>query len=127
MHSAVLSPAPTWLIYRWLALAIEHPDWSPTSHPRFMPSFRAAARTLLLAAQRGTMAAGAGSSATAAEEGSGAEPQLSWAGLLASLPPELLLRIVGLAAYPLSTWAPLDAAATVSAMKAAMPHLARYL
>ncbi|PRW58189.1 coproporphyrinogen III oxidase [Chlorella sorokiniana] len=79
---------------RWLALAIEHPAWSPAQHARFLPSFRAATRTLLLVLHR-TSRTGSGSS--------------SLASLLASLPNDPLLHIIGLAAYPLSTWAALDA------------------
>ncbi|KAL4436554.1 hypothetical protein ABPG75_003693 [Micractinium tetrahymenae] len=76
---------------RWLWMAIQHPDWSPAQHSRYPPAFKAAARTLLLAAQRG----------------SGQRPAAS----LGSLPVEVLLAILGVAAYPLSAWARLDAAA----------------
>lgn len=40
------------------------------------------------------------------------EQPLSWLALLASLPSDALLHIVGLAAYQMSAWAALDAAAT---------------
>ncbi|PRW58322.1 cytochrome P450 [Chlorella sorokiniana] len=79
---------------RWLALALEHPAWSPAQHARFLPSFQAATRTLLLVVHRTSRTASSSS---------------SLGSLLASLPLDLLLRIIGLAAYPLSTWAALDA------------------
>lgn len=44
---------PICIARRWLGLAAQHPDWSPASHHRFLPSFRSAARTLLLVARRG--------------------------------------------------------------------------
>jgi hypothetical protein len=82
--------------------------WSPQQHARFPPAFRHAARALLLAAQRG------GSSPAGQLGGAAARRQRripsyrlpSAAGTvgLAALPQELLLRIVGLAAYPRSSW-----------------------
>ncbi|PRW33960.1 Serine threonine- phosphatase 6 regulatory ankyrin repeat subunit A isoform B [Chlorella sorokiniana] len=115
-------------INRWLWLAIEHPLWAPAAdtHNRFLPSFRAAARTLLLVAHRGgstgasvalscedSGGSGGSSEAATAVGSSGAtanasEQPLSWAAGLASLPRDVLLHIVGLAAYPLSAWAPLE-------------------
>ena len=60
---------------------MEHPPWSPQQHARFPPAFRSAVAALLLDSRPGNFA---------------------------SLPAELLQHIVGLAAYPLSAWAPLD-------------------
>ncbi|PRW33843.1 hypothetical protein C2E21_7255 [Chlorella sorokiniana] len=127
---------------RWLGLALEHPAWAPAAacHGRFLPSFRAAARALLLVAYHsGSPVAGSsadeglaadcadsgggdsGSSEAAAAVGSSAstatasEP-LSCAAGLASLPRDVLLHIVGLTAYPLSAWASMDAAVTTAAL-----------
>ena len=78
-------------------LAIEHPAWFPAEHHRFLPSFRAAVRTLLLALHR-----------TSHTASGGAGGRASLGSLMASLPPDLLHHIISLAAYPLSTWAVLD-------------------
>ena len=96
---------------RLLALAIEHPDWSPATHRRFPRSFRAVAPTLLLVAHRGGTC---GTAAAEAEGAVGSEQQVPADGAagLAALPADLLHRIIGLAAYPLSAWAQMDAAAT---------------
>lgn len=83
---------PASLFCRWLWRAVLREPWSPATHARFPPDFQAAVRALLLAAQRG-----AGAAATGSNEG---------AGRLAQLPPDVLQRIVGLAAYPLSAWVP---------------------
>lgn len=84
LHSTTPIAAPC----RWLALALEHPPWSPQQHARFPPSFRRAVATVLLAAHR---------------------------GCFSSLPGELLQQILGLAAWPLSAWAPLDVPVLVAA------------
>lgn len=96
---------------RLLALAIEHPEWSPASHRRFPRSFRTAVPTLLLVAHCGGTC---GTAAAEAEGAVGSEQQVPADGAvgLAALPADLLHRIIGLAAYPLSALAPLDAAAT---------------
>ena len=65
--------------------------WTPAAHKYFAPAFRAAVRTLLLAAHR--------------ERTSPGNPSHSHQpSLLAALPPECVLRVVGAAAYPLSQW-----------------------
>ncbi|KAL4448278.1 hypothetical protein ABPG75_005497 [Micractinium tetrahymenae] len=74
---------------RWLWLAVQRPAWSPTAHHRFLPRFKRVVRTLLLVAERQRRSGGSGSPG---------------ALNLADLPPEVLLRICGLAAYPLSCW-----------------------
>lgn len=88
---------PTCLAFlcRWLWLAAQEPAWSPATHSRFLPSFQAAARTLLLAAKRGSCSALGSDSQTALQQ-------------LGALPPAALQRVLGLAAYPLSAWAQLD-------------------
>ena len=100
---------------RYLWLAVQHPPWSPAEHRRFMPAFKQAARTLLLAAHRTGSVGGSGSGSNSRSDGglSGegkAKPRSSQP-LLAALPPDVLLRILGMAAYPLSAWAPLLTAA----------------
>lgn len=98
----------------WLYLALQHPLWSPQQHHRFLPPFLKAAATLLLVAHRGSRHAstckqgrsGGGSGDVSSIESHAAGSPL--AALLGSLPAELLLHIIGLAAYPLSAWAPLD-------------------
>lgn len=73
---------------RFLWLALERPAWSPEQHRRFPPRFKRAVRTLLLASHRG-------------RQPGGAEQRH-----LAAVPNELLVRILGHMAYPLSAWAP---------------------
>ena len=59
-------------------------------------------RTLLLALHRASHTAGG-------------RPSLG--SLMAGLPPDLLRHIIGLAAYPLSTWVALDAAIKLQAQE----------
>ena len=67
--------------------ALQRPAWSPSNHATFPQAFKQAARTLLLAAQAGK------------RTGS------SWAATgLAALPSEVLVGVLGQAAYPLSSW-----------------------
>ena len=63
----------------WLALRVR--GWSPASHPHYPEQLRATFRTVLLAAAGGCIG-------------------------LASLPKELLLHILCLAARPLTMWVP---------------------
>lgn len=88
---------------RHLWLALERPDWSPVQHRRFPPRFRRAVQTLLLAAHGGR---GAESSDGSAGDGDDSSSSSALPQHLPALPPDLLLRIVGHAAYPLSEWAP---------------------
>jgi hypothetical protein len=91
-------------------MAVQRPAWAPAEHRRFLPAFQAAARTLLRAAHSGS----AGRAATGCQQGRQLQQvgpeQPSLLRLLGCLPQEVVLHIVGLAAYPLSAWAPLDAA-----------------
>ena len=73
---------------RLLELAAWQVPWEPCLHERFPPAFRRAARTLLLAQRR---AAGGG-------------PPASSVSSLLSIEPELMLKVIELSAYPLSTW-----------------------
>ena len=75
---------------KWLWLVAQRPPWSPANHGSFPPAFRAAGRTLLLAAHRST--------AEVAGPGGGAS--------LGALPQPLLHAILARAAYPLSAWRP---------------------
>ena len=70
--------------------------WSPATHCNWPDAFKAATNTLLLACCR-TVGSGAGS--VAASRGARPAP----AGL-ASLPADVLLRILQLAAAPMSAW-----------------------
>ncbi|PRW60664.1 nitrilase cyanide hydratase and apolipo N-acyltransferase [Chlorella sorokiniana] len=111
-------------IPHWVLLAARDGSWSPATHHHWPDGFKAAARTLLLAAGRGGHSHGgsgrAGSSAgvssavqppaprrrrrreaAAIASGSGQEQERC---LLGVLPAELLLRIVQAAAEPLSVW-----------------------
>eukprot|EP00887_Chlorella_sp_A99_P005884 scaffold1.g5884.t1 len=100
-----------------LRLALVRQPWSPGDHTTFPPAFRAAAKTFLLVLQRRAAMARAGR-----EE---ARPRKiarrivgRAAGLLgtladaqtgpAALPQEIVLRIIGLAAYPISSWLELE-------------------
>lgn len=87
---------------RYLVLKSASPAWSPASHRRFMPSFRAATRELLLVANR-----------------TGPAEQAGAAKRLGDLPRALLLRIIGLAAYPAQEWSTLDFAAMMLPLAAA--------
>ncbi len=85
---------------RWLWLAAREPVWSRATHRRYLPSFKAAAHTLLLAAKRGSrMALDAG------DQSAGEAAALRRLG---TLPRAALQQVLGLAAYPLSAWAQLD-------------------
>jgi hypothetical protein len=86
-------------------MAVQRPAWAPAEHRRFLPAFQAAARTLLRAAHSGS----AGRAATGCQQGRQLQQvgpeQPSLLRLLGCLPQEVVLHIVGLAAYPLSAWA----------------------
>lgn len=104
---------PSSLCCRWLWRAALHEPWSTATHSSFPPAFKAAARSLLLAANRSRTAAARAAAAcrsrrsqrlrdrTAAAAGSheGVSP-------LGTLPPGVLLHVLGLSAYPLSAWKP---------------------
>ncbi|PRW44441.1 leucyl phenylalanyl-tRNA-- transferase [Chlorella sorokiniana] len=79
---------------KYLWLAIQRPDWSPAQHHRFPPAFRAAARGLLLSSHRW----GSASAAAGAEEAAG----LPSSAHLGALPRDVLLKVLCMAAYPLS-------------------------
>ncbi|KAL4436553.1 hypothetical protein ABPG75_003692 [Micractinium tetrahymenae] len=83
---------------RWLWLAMQRPAWSPAEHARYAPAFRDATRCLLLTAHRLSKerSSRAGSS--------GARSISCPADLLAALPPDLVLHVLQLAAYPPSAW-----------------------
>lgn len=76
---------------RHVALAMQRPLWAPAIHNRWPPAFHAAVRQVLKAAAVHFGSDYDGSS------GSGSDG-------LPALPPELVLRVVGMAAYPLSAW-----------------------
>ena len=106
---------------RRVLFAARDGSWSPATHRHWPAAFKAAARTLLLAANRSSANVGAPSSqdprtarrqrrqAAAAASGS-QQPAAAPAGghqagcTLGALPAELLLRIVKAAAEPLSAW-----------------------
>lgn len=95
----------------WLYLALQQPPWSPHQHHRFLPAFQEATATLLLVAHRSSRQAGRRGSGGGSGGGcSGSAAGAPLAALLGLLPPELLLHILGLAAYPLSAWASLELA-----------------
>lgn len=83
--SILLHPLPA--CCSWLWHAYQRPAWTPDSHQQFQPAFRAAARTLLLAAHRSGKQAG-----RSATTGLGAMPQ------------DVLLHIISTAAYPTCAW-----------------------
>ena len=70
--------------------------WSPSTHHHWPDAFKAAARTLLLTAS----CTGSGDASRKGQ----AAPLRSGAPRLASLPADVLLRIVPLAAGPMSAW-----------------------
>ena len=83
--------------------------WTPATHRRFPPVFRAATKTLLLVARRGAAVAAAELEAgdqQAAAAAAELPAQPSNAALLAQLPTDVLQQIIRLAAYPLSAWQP---------------------
>ncbi|PRW57466.1 von Hippel-Lindau disease tumor suppressor,beta alpha domain [Chlorella sorokiniana] len=72
---------------RWLWMSYMRLAWEPATHRKFQPAFRAAARTLLLAAHRISH-----------------QPERSTAAGLGALPQDVLLNIIGIAAYPTLAW-----------------------
>lgn len=130
LHGACcpLVPALQSRINRFLWLSATQSPWQRTDHAAFPPTFRMAARELLLAAHRlGT--SGCGCCATAPAPAPGQRPgsacrdssssasarssRNSAAQTLGHLPVHVLDEILQMAAYPLSTWAaaPWEAAA----------------
>lgn len=95
---------------RMLELAAWHVPWRQDLHEPFPPAFRAATRTMLLARHRGEAElrqagdGGGGSARRRSGRGGRAAPVSAGGRLLALLEPELLLKIAGSAAYPLSAW-----------------------
>ena len=86
--------------------ALQKP-WTPASHGRFPPAFRAAAKALLLVAHRGAAVAAAEQEAGVQQAAAAELPdQPMDAALLAQLPEDALLHIIRQAAYPLSAWQP---------------------
>lgn len=91
---------------------MQRPAWSPATHHLFPPRFKETARTLILVAHRGSHFSVNGSSGSmstdrqqqGAERGGQPASRLAVATLLAAVPEDLLIRILGLAAYPLSNW-----------------------
>lgn len=89
---------------RLLGLALQRPEWSHAEHRRFLPPFKRAVRTVLLAVHRERRRS-EGGMATGRPSGSG-DSGATLLEHLSALPDELLMHIVGQAAYPLSAWAP---------------------
>lgn len=88
-----------------LALLASQAEWSPDCHKGWPPKLQAATRLLLLAAWRRCAGCGAGSSGR--HDGgaaAGAHKCGCSAAGLASLPVEVLLRIIQLAAQPVGLW-----------------------
>jgi len=86
---------------RRVRLALQRPAWSRDNHRKFPPAFKAAARAFLLAA----------AASTKDRQQQLQEPQdqpvesMHQGGCcLGDLPPLVLERVLGLAAYPLSAW-----------------------
>lgn len=95
--------------HRYVHAALQQQPWSPASHASFPPAFHAATRTLLLCANAQTSAAGAAARAAGKQPGRDQEPCTQnevgqHMARLGDLPQELLLKVVGQAAYPLSSW-----------------------
>ena len=82
---------------RWLWLAAQQTAWSTANHHCFLPRFKRAARAFLLACHRHASGRGAVVNSRAAGT---AHKQLG------ALPPDVVQHILGLAAHPLSAWAP---------------------
>ncbi|KAL4437517.1 hypothetical protein ABPG77_003498 [Micractinium sp. CCAP 211/92] len=98
---------------RWLWRAALHEPWSIATHSHFPRAFQAAARSLLLVAHRGSAhaahvaaAGGRRRSQRLRDRAAAAAGSHEGACLLGMLPPGVLLRVLGLAAYPLSAWRP---------------------
>ena len=92
-------PAPTSCRALWLMVTGQ--PWSDEEHRHFPPAFKAAVRTLLLAHRRGSPVSRGvtrGAAKRVAVE--------SRANPLVLLPPDVLLNIIGQAAFPLSAWLP---------------------
>ncbi|PRW56085.1 hypothetical protein C2E21_5101 [Chlorella sorokiniana] len=97
-----------------LRLAAYQPAWTSDSHSHFPPAFRQAAQTLLLAHRHASTApaaaaggSGRGSGWSRAKRRRGAaqvQQQAERPNALALLPTELLMQVIGHAAYPLSAW-----------------------
>ena len=87
----------------------EGSSWSPATHHHWPDAFKAAARTLLLA---GSIAGLRPTGRTRSGRGFGG---LAAAGShtpgLGCLPREVLLRVIQLAAHPMSAWLPVGLAA----------------
>ena len=80
-------------------MALQRPAWNPTNNNDFPPAFRAAVRACLLVA-----AASAARSQFCEHEGQVVANEPEAGCCLGDLPRQVLGRVVGLAAYPLSTW-----------------------
>ncbi|KAL4433902.1 hypothetical protein ABPG75_000343 [Micractinium tetrahymenae] len=78
----------------WVLISGKRADWSPGLHRHMLPAFKSAVRTLLLIAQRARATSGR----------AGARPEELASAQLARLPQKFLLRIIGLAANPISCW-----------------------
>ena len=79
--------------HNWATLAgVSCGTWSPTSHHHWPDGFKAVARILLLAANRGVGSAGS--------TAGGRSSRLP----VAALPADVLLRILQQAALPMSAW-----------------------
>lgn len=85
-------------------------QWSPAAHQHWPPEFKAAVPTLLLAARRGATVQRqqdgmhAGRRTTPSRDAQKAAEQQP--NLLSLVPPEFLMDVIRLAAFPLSAWVP---------------------
>lgn len=87
---------------RLLGFALQRPEWSTAEHRRFPAPFERTVRALLLAVHRKRH----GQGGTAAGHSGSSDSGAALLQHLAALPDELVMHILGQAAYPLSAWAP---------------------
>ena len=84
-------------------------SWSPATHHRWPRAFKAAARTVLLP---GSISAPRPAEHTHSSQDSGqSAPGDSYTPGLGCLPREVLVRVIQLAAQPMSAWMPVGQAA----------------
>ena len=90
---------------RRVRLALRQPAWSPVRHREFPPAFQVAARAFLLAATTSAWRRSQQQQQQQQQAVGHQEAGMPQAGCcLGDLPALLLERVLGLAAYPMSTW-----------------------
>ena len=105
-HPCALPPS----MYRPLWRHVIGVPWCPAMHAAMPPAFKAAVRTLLLAAhggaQRGAAPAGSATAGARTRRAAARQQAAHAVALLGALPRDVLLSIVRLAATPLTAWLP---------------------